>query len=176
MRLFVTRNLVKSFLKNSKMKMPTDVFNYEPTKYPHFHLFLEMYEFEFLEVETLYDMANMLATVSDEEILIGSDYVYLTEDALIEMNRLGLIYDIKANWRRIAKSSIKKSSNVGNIQDTRQPNNFRVRGVKWVEKKKKWKAEIQYQGTKYTLGYFDDFNDALKERQKAEKEYFHWNV
>ena len=43
-------------------------------------------------------------------------------------------------------------------------------GVSWNKKLNKWKAQMQYNGKSLFFGYFDDFTEAVKVREKAEKE------
>lgn len=45
-------------------------------------------------------------------------------------------------------------------------------GVYWSNQNKKWNAQIGLDGKSTSLGFFDDINDAIKARQKAEKAYF----
>lgn len=45
------------------------------------------------------------------------------------------------------------------------------KGVNWMKNRGKWRAYIGYQGKQISLGYFDDINDAIEARKKAEKKY-----
>lgn len=45
------------------------------------------------------------------------------------------------------------------------------KGVSWVDSRKKWRASIGFKGKQITIGYFDDIDDAVNARQKAEKKY-----
>ena len=47
-----------------------------------------------------------------------------------------------------------------------------VKGVSWAKKAKKWEAQIQHNGTKKHLGYYETKEDAIAARIAAEKEYF----
>ncbi len=47
-----------------------------------------------------------------------------------------------------------------------------VTGVYWYEKTNKWVAQIGYKNKRITLGYFDDFNDAVITRKQAELKLF----
>lgn len=60
---------------------------------------------------------------------------------------------------------------------TMQSNNTTgITGVYWCKTYKKWKAAIGVNGKQVSLGYFDNFNDAVNRRKKAEKLYgFHDN-
>jgi len=46
------------------------------------------------------------------------------------------------------------------------------KGVCWVKQSKKWKAYITFQGQRVNLGNFENKQDAIKARLKAEDEYF----
>ena len=47
-----------------------------------------------------------------------------------------------------------------------------VTGVCWDGRSKKWCARIGFQGKRILLGYFMDFDEAVKARKKAEEKYF----
>lgn len=47
-----------------------------------------------------------------------------------------------------------------------------VRGVFWHNRRKKWCAQIKFQGKFRHLGYFDELEDAACVRRKAEEELF----
>lgn len=47
-----------------------------------------------------------------------------------------------------------------------------VSGVSWNKRKGKWLAQITVHYKAYFLGYYDDINDAMKARRRAEKRYF----
>ena len=47
-----------------------------------------------------------------------------------------------------------------------------VKGVVWSKKRKKWVAQIGFQGKTINLGRYDDIEDAIKARKEAEKQYF----
>ena len=47
-----------------------------------------------------------------------------------------------------------------------------VCGVKWDKSRGKWQASIKFQGHKYNLGRFDEFDDAVKARREAEEKIF----
>ena len=57
---------------------------------------------------------------------------------------------------------------------TRQQNQFnrRVRGINYRKERKKWSAEIFKSGKHYQLGEFENKDDALEARIKAERELF----
>ena len=45
------------------------------------------------------------------------------------------------------------------------------KGVSWVASRKKWRAYIGFKGKQITLGYFDNKEDAITARKKAEEKY-----
>jgi len=47
-----------------------------------------------------------------------------------------------------------------------------VVGVCWVESRKKWQANIRFQGKRITLGWFINKADAIKARKTAAAKYF----
>ena len=52
-----------------------------------------------------------------------------------------------------------------------------VTGVRYDENKRKWCAYIGHNMKHIHLGYFDDFEDAVKIRKEAEKKYFKdWRI
>ncbi|MDS1650714.1 HNH endonuclease signature motif containing protein [Escherichia coli] len=53
-------------------------------------------------------------------------------------------------------------------QPMHKDNSSGVCGVGWFKSRKKWKAYIGYHGKCITLGYFDNFEDAVNARRKAE--------
>ncbi len=65
-------------------------------------------------------------------------------------------------------------TNLGRIQNkTMQRNNTSgCTGVSFHRGKGQWYARIRLQGKTYNLGYFDDIEDAIAARKKAEKQYF----
>lgn len=46
-----------------------------------------------------------------------------------------------------------------------------IKGVMWMESRKKWKAYIGFKGKSITIGYFTVLDDAVKARQEAEEKY-----
>lgn len=51
-----------------------------------------------------------------------------------------------------------------------------VTGVSWIKSKGKWYAQIYVNGKTHNLGYYSDFNDAVKARIDAEDRFgFHKN-
>lgn len=44
-------------------------------------------------------------------------------------------------------------------------------GVHWSRRRKRWRAKIRHNGRYIELGYFDDFTDACRAREQAERKY-----
>lgn len=60
-----------------------------------------------------------------------------------------------------------------NMNKSIQSNNTSgVTGVVWYKTTNKWKAQIKINNKNIHLGYFADFDDAVKARKKAEEKYF----
>lgn len=56
-------------------------------------------------------------------------------------------------------------------QKAHKDNSSGVKGVCWVASRQKWKAYIGFKGKQITLGYFDNKEDAITARKKAEEKY-----
>lgn len=55
-------------------------------------------------------------------------------------------------------------------------NTSTVTGVNFVRSNRKWNARIRHNGERLNLGYFDDFQDAVRARKCAEQQYgYHVN-
>jgi hypothetical protein len=79
------------------------------------------------------------------------------------------------------------NNKIENLRDVAQSENTKNRrlnrnnksgqcGVHWFKQTSKWRADIKIDGRKISLGYFDDFNDAVEAREEAELKYgFHQN-
>ncbi len=46
------------------------------------------------------------------------------------------------------------------------------RGVVWDKARKKWIAQIEFKGKRYYLGRYDNLEDAIRAREKAEEKFF----
>jgi hypothetical protein len=57
---------------------------------------------------------------------------------------------------------------------TRSENNRNkeILGVHWYKQTSRWRAEIKANGNTYHLGYYKDFDEALKVRQAAQQKYW----
>jgi len=68
----------------------------------------------------------------------------------------------------------------GKINTHNQSLNIRnksgITGVSWCKRSKKWHSQISYKRKGINLGYFDNFDDAVNARLKANEQYcFHKN-
>lgn len=65
-------------------------------------------------------------------------------------------------------------TNVNRIKNKKKQSNNTsgVTGVSFHKTKGQWYARISFRGKSYSLGYYDDINDAIKARQDAEKMTF----
>ena len=103
------------------------------------------------------------------KFVLFHDYIFninATMDAEvdhIEGNRL----DNRKSKLRICTRN-KNALNKGLYQN----NTSGVTGVSWHKIYQKWGAYIQLERKNMTLGYFDNFNDAVNARLEAEKKYF----
>lgn len=72
------------------------------------------------------------------------------------------------------RSNLRKSTQAYNTRNkSRQKNNSSgVSGVGWMKRLQKWRARITYNEKPIYIGIFDNKEDAIKARLKAEKEYF----
>ena len=76
-------------------------------------------------------------------------------------------YDNRKEFLRIVTYS-QNSINQG-IQSN---NTSGITGVGWYQRSEKWRVRIDIDGKQINLGYFDDFNEAVKVRKEAELKYF----
>lgn len=72
----------------------------------------------------------------------------------------------KSNLRLVTQSQNLMNRSVG------KNNTSGVTGVSFDNHSRKWSAEIKIDGEKKALGHFENFEDAVKARKKAEKELF----
>lgn len=72
------------------------------------------------------------------------------------------------------KSNLRPTSHkTNNINKNIQQNNKTgVSGVWWYKNYSKWTASVRVNGKQKNLGYFENFDDAVKARLQAEKEYY----
>lgn len=73
--------------------------------------------------------------------------------------------------RKINLRQADKTQNQMNMS-LKSNNKSGVTGVHWDSTHNKWKSVIQAYGIKYDLGYFNNFEDAVRARKDAESKYF----
>ena len=99
-----------------------------------------------------------------------------------KVSSCGCVHDelFQKNVEKAYKKNFVQNTNVPKItHDNLQSNNTSgVRGVSWHKRIEKWQASIQFQGTKYHLGYYDDISKAKEIRKTAEielhKDFWKW--
>lgn len=91
-----------------------------------------------------------------------------------DVSSCGCVHDelFKKNQRKAYEKNFAKGTNVPKISyDKLQKNNTSgYRGVCWHKRVSKWYAQIRFQGKHYSLGYYDDIEQAASVRKAAEKE------
>lgn len=72
------------------------------------------------------------------------------------------------------KSNLRVGIHQNNMMNKKlQKNNTSgVTGVYWMKNRNKWRSEITYKNKVIQLGYFKNFDDAVKVRKEAEEKYF----
>lgn len=65
-------------------------------------------------------------------------------------------------------------TNLNRIKNKKRQNNNTsgVTGVSYHKRKGQWYARISFKGKTYSLGYYDDLQDAINARHRAEKMTF----
>ena len=75
-------------------------------------------------------------------------------------------------------SNLRQVTRVENLRNQKRYSNNTsgAVGVYWHKREKKWEAGIRVKGKYIFLGYFDDKEEAVAAREKAERRYgFHLN-
>ena len=81
----------------------------------------------------------------------------------------------RADNRRLNLREVKHQENSRNMKKYSN-NTSGVTGVYWIQEKLKWRSDIMVDGKTVSLGYFQEFNKAVRARKDAEKEHcFHEN-
>lgn len=72
------------------------------------------------------------------------------------------------------KQNLRKSNDLLNSRNRSLSSNNTsgYKGVCWRTREQKWRAYITYEGKRIELGLYDDINDAVKARRKADEKYF----
>lgn len=88
----------------------------------------------------------------------------------------GCLHDetAKINCRDGYKVNLRDGTNLARIKSDKPDahNTSGVKGVSWHKGTGKWVARIQFKKQSISLGYYDDFDEAVAARKKAEKRYF----
>lgn len=86
----------------------------------------------------------------------------------------GCIHDklLREKSKKAYDKNFKDGTNIPKLKfDSRQSNNTSgVPGVSWHKKSQKWWARIQFMKTPYSLGFFDNIEDASKAYKRAKEE------
>lgn len=80
------------------------------------------------------------------------------------------INHIRSDNRLINLREVSVSDNTRN-QTLSKKNTSGVCGVHWCKRQNKWRSQINANGKRMTIGYFDKKEDAISARKAAEKEY-----
>ena len=81
---------------------------------------------------------------------------------------------IAENSRKQIERNMAYNTNFQVIMQDKPPvnNTSGVKGVSWNKEKEAWDAYINIHGKRIRLGRYAEFEDAVKERKRAEEEYF----
>jgi hypothetical protein len=66
--IFYFAGMLNNHIKDSKLKLPVDFEKYNPEEYPHFHVFQLLHVGCPIDVSTLEDNANVIASIPVEDI------------------------------------------------------------------------------------------------------------
>lgn len=83
-----------------------------------------------------------------------------------------------SNWEKSLKKrkeTFYKEKTYIPMIDLKKPiktNTSGTTGVYWISRRKRWLSTIIFQGRLYSLGYFENKNDAIDARKEAEETYF----
>ncbi|MDO5555136.1 MAG: AP2 domain-containing protein [Clostridia bacterium] len=73
---------------------------------------------------------------------------------------------------RIERTFVERTSLNTINSKIRVDNTSGIKGVSWYKPTNKWVAHIAFQKKKHTLGYYNNIQDAIKARKKAEEVFF----
>jgi len=149
-----TTAYIKVFKKNSEYISIIDIEDYEKVKKINWYLISSGY----LATSNLPKIGK---TVLLHYYLIEYDKEKFECDH-INRNKLD---NRKENLRIVTRRQ--NSLNVGQLKN----NTSGYKGVTWNKKYKKWRAYIESEGIKYHLGYFENIEDAINIRKKAEQKF-----
>ena len=80
----------------------------------------------------------------------------------------------KYSMKKLKEKQSVENTNIHLIEKNKANSNSKtgVRGVCYINSKKKYKAFLSLNKKYYVLGFFDNLNDAIKARKEAEEKYF----
>ena len=90
---------------------------------------------------------------------------------IVDHKRHGTMDEFKYDNRKENLRKVTRSRNNQNIH-RRKDNTSGVTGVTWHKGQNAWYASISINKKRISLGYFSDFEEAVKARKAAEEEYF----
>lgn len=93
---------------------------------------------------------------------------------IIDANDEDIVDHINRNPLNNRRNNLRKTDFQGNAMNRSIQNNntSTVVGVNWYKRYSKWRAFIKINHKSIHLGYFEDFNEAVKVRKEAEQKYF----
>lgn len=109
----------------------------------------------------------------------GKGYIYtsfegkciLLHNLILTKNEIDHINHNPKDNRKNNLRIVTRSQNQMNV-GIKKNNKSGVTGVWWDKRHNSWVAKIQKNKIRYTLGYFEDFDKAVKVRKEAEQKYF----
>lgn len=86
---------------------------------------------------------------------------------------IGAKYVDHANWNKAdnRRNNLRTASNSENAANI-PPHSGRIKGVRWMQRNKKYAARINWQKREIHLGLFRNYEDAIRARLLAEQRYF----
>ena len=129
---------------------------------------------------------DMYETIKDDHWTFSSDGYAVSSSGRFKFKRLhrviigceddkSIIVDHidrdKLNNRRSNLRTVTDHEN-GINQSKRKDNKSGIIGVCWWDRDQNWLAQIKYNYKRYFLGYYNNFDDAVKARLRAELKYF----
>lgn len=100
--------------------------------------------------------------------------IVFMQDVILPHDKDKLVDHIKHNGYDNRKEFLRIGNKCDNLANRGllKSNTSGCTGVHWCENVGKWRAEISRNKIRYTLGFFEDFNEAVKVRKNAEEKYF----
>ena len=108
---------------------------------------------QFNNVQEVIMMHNLIMDNKNEEIII--DHIN---------------HKVNDNRKRNLRITINSQNNMNH--SLYKNNSSGCSGVTWKKKNKKWEARISVNNKRYSLGLYDDINEAIKVRKQAEEKYY----